>query len=72
MKLCDRSAGLGARLTQPGRTVEGKSQTNAPLSTVGVFVCDFPSTVPAARGGAQPCAFMYLDVLHGEMPLRHP
>ena len=42
----------------PGCAIGGKSQTNHRMTVVGVFVCNFPPIVPAAKGGAQPCAFM--------------
>ena len=53
----------------PGCAIRGKSQTNAPNDDGDAFVCDFPLIVPAAKGGAQPGAFMELHALHGESVL---
>jgi len=46
----------------PGCAIGGKARTNAPRDVFGVFVLAFPPIVPAAKGGAQPCAFMDLYV----------
>ena len=51
-------AGLGARLRR-GCANGASSQMNAPNVARGVFICDDPPFVHAAKGGTQPRA------LHG-------